>query len=85
MLSSAQIGERLRIAREAAHFTQASVAKEIGVARTTLVAIEQGRRRVRISEVQRLAALYGKSANAILRREAVHLDMVPRFRKMPHG
>ena len=81
-LSDVVIGERLRIARESAKFTQADAAKAIDVARTTLVAIEQGQRRVKTDELQKLAALYGTSANAILRQEAVHLDMVPRFRKL---
>ena len=81
-LSEMEIGERLRIARESAKLTQAASAKAVDVARTTLVAIEQGQRRVRIGEMQRLAALYGTSANAILRCEAVHLDMIPRFRKL---
>lgn len=81
-LSDAVIGERLRLARESAKVTQASAAKTIEVARTTLVAIEQGQRRVKMDELQKLAAVYGTSANAILRREAVHLDMVPRFRKL---
>lgn len=76
------IGERLRIAREGARFTQAAAADAIGVARTTLVAIEKGQRRIRIDELQKLAGIYGTSANAILRRESVHLDMTPRFRKL---
>jgi Zn-dependent peptidase ImmA (M78 family) len=76
------LGERLRIAREAAKLTQAMAAEAIGVARTTVVAIEQGQRRVRIDELQKLAAIYGTSANAILRSEALHLDMLPRFRKL---
>lgn len=84
-LSDAEIGERLRIARESAKFTQASAAEAIKVARTTIVAIEQGQRRVRMDELQKLATIYGTSANAILRREAVHLDMVPRFRKLPQS
>ena len=31
---------------------------------------------------EKLATAYRTSANAILRQEAVHLDMVPRFRKL---
>lgn len=84
-LSDAQIGERLRIAREAAKVTQAGAAQSIDVARTTIVAVEQGQRRVRMDELQKLASLYGTSVNVILRREAVHLDMVPRFRKLPQS
>jgi Zn-dependent peptidase ImmA (M78 family)/DNA-binding XRE family transcriptional regulator len=84
-LPDAVIGERLRIARESAKITQAGAADSIAVARTTIVAIEQGQRRVRMDELQKLAALYATSANAILRREAIHLDMVPRFRKLPQS
>lgn len=81
-LSDVEIGERLRLARELAKITQADAAKTIDVARTTIVAIEQGQRRARMDELQRLAVIYKTSTNAILRREAVHLDMVPRFRKL---
>jgi Zn-dependent peptidase ImmA (M78 family) len=84
-LSDVEIGERLRLAREIAKLTQEEAAAIIDAARTTIVAIEQGKRRVRIDELQKLAAAYGTSANTILRREAVHLDMVPRFRKLPQS
>jgi Zn-dependent peptidase ImmA (M78 family) len=81
-LSDAEIGERLRLAREGRKITQAAAAALIGAARTTIVAIEQGKRRIQMDELQKLAAAYGTSANAVLRRAAVHLDMVPRFRKL---
>lgn len=84
-LPDQKTGERLRIAREAAKVTQAVAADAIGVARTTIVAIEQGQRRVRTEELQKLASTYGTSANAILRREAIHLDLVPRFRRSPEN
>lgn len=79
----ADVGERLRLAREAAGITQADAAAAIDVARTTLVAIEKGQRRIRTGELKRLARLYDTSVNALLRRESVHVDLVPRFRK--HG
>jgi Zn-dependent peptidase ImmA (M78 family) len=82
VLSDQEIGERLRIAREGARITQAAAAEAIGAARTTVVALEQGQRRVRTDELQKLAALYGTSANALLRRESIHIDMIPRFRKL---
>lgn len=75
------IGERLRIARESAKITQAAAATALEVARTTVVAIEQGQRRVRLDELQQLARLYGTSVNALMRRESVHVDLRPRFRK----
>lgn len=81
-LESGDLGERLRIARENAIKTQAEAAEAIGVARTTLVAMEKGQRRVRIGELQQLAALYGTSANAILRKESVHVALAPKFRKL---
>jgi Zn-dependent peptidase ImmA (M78 family)/DNA-binding XRE family transcriptional regulator len=81
-VSSDELGERLRIAREAARVTQADAAEAIKVARTTLVAMEQGQRRVRIDELQKLALLYNLSVNALLRQEAVHVDLTPRFRKL---
>ncbi len=81
-MSPESVGERLRIAREKANFTQEDAAKAIDVARTTLVAIEQGQRRVRINEVHKLAKTYGTSVNALLREEAVHVDLAPRFRKL---
>ena len=81
-LNSHDVGERLRIARGTASITQADAASGIGVARTTLIAIEKGQRRVRPDEVQQLARLYATSVNALLRREAVFVDLVPRFRKL---
>ncbi len=81
-LSPQDVGERLRIAREAAKITQAAAAAALEVARTTVVAIEQGQRRAKLDELQRLASLYGVSLNALLRREAVQVDLKPRFRRL---
>lgn len=81
-LSAQEIGRRLRIARENAEVRQDAAAQSIGVSRPTLVSIEKGARRVRIQEIQALARHYGVSVNALLRREAVHTDLVPRFRKL---
>ena len=76
------LGERLRAARENSGWTQADAANEIGIARTTLVAIEKGQRRARLEELQDLARLYGTSLNGLLRREAVQVNLIPQFRKM---
>lgn len=81
-MSPTEVGERLRIAREGARVTQAAAAAGIGLARTTLVAIEQGQRRVRISELQQFAKLYNTTVNGLLRQEAVQVDLVPKFRKL---
>lgn len=80
-LTSEEIGERLRVAREVAQVTQAAAAGALQIARTTVVAIEQGQRRPRLDELQRFASLYGVSVNALLRREAVQIDLKPRFRR----
>lgn len=79
------LGRRLRLARERVGFTQAQAADEIEVARTTLVAIENGRRRVRMEELRRLAQSYGETVNALTRRESMHIDLLPRFRRAAGG
>ena len=81
-ISAQELGRRLRIARENASIRQARAAHVIGLSRPTLVSIEKGTRRVRIQELQTLAHHYGISVNALLRREAVHPDLIPRFRKL---
>jgi len=81
-LTAQEIGRRLRLARESAKIRQDEAAKVIGMSRPTLVSIEKGDRRVRIHEVQALAKHYKVSVNALLRREAVHTDLVPRFRRL---
>lgn len=81
-LDYAEVGKRLRCARETKGITQAAAADTIGIARTTLVAIEQGRRAWRPAEIQRLAATYGTTANELLRDEAIHVHLAPRFRKL---
>lgn len=81
-LTQEELGERLRLARESTGKTQADAAEAIGVARTTLVAMEKGQRRVKIGEMQQLARLYGTTANALMRKESVHIELVPKFRKL---
>lgn len=81
-LTAQEIGRRLRLARESAKIRQDEAAKVIGMSRPTLVSIEKGDRRARIQELQTLANHYGVSVNALLRREAVHTDLVPRFRRL---
>lgn len=82
-LSPLELGERLRTAREAANATQDVAAKAAGMSRTTLVSIEKGQRPARLDEIQALSLFYGISANALLRKEAVHVDLLPRFRSLP--
>lgn len=81
-LSQFELGERLRSARETANLTQDVAAKAAGLSRTTLVAIEKGHRAAKLMELQDLCGSYGVSVNSILRRESVHVDLVPRFRTL---
>jgi Zn-dependent peptidase ImmA (M78 family)/transcriptional regulator with XRE-family HTH domain len=81
----ADVGDRLRIAREAAKLTQAAAAAAANMARTTLVAIEQGQRKLRMDELLLLAKLYGTSVNALFRQGSVHVDLTPKFRKLPES
>lgn len=81
-INPVEVGERLRIARDGANLSQAAAAEAIKIARTTLVAIEKGERRVRMNELQLLARLYGTSVNALIRQEAIKVDLAPRFRKL---
>ena len=69
-LSPAELGARLKVARETANVTQDAGAKAAGIARTTLVSIEKGQRSARIDEVQALSRCYGVSVNSLLRRES---------------
>ncbi|HEX4964293.1 MAG TPA: helix-turn-helix transcriptional regulator, partial [Thermoanaerobaculia bacterium] len=61
------IGKRLQAARTACGKTQQEAAGFLGVARTTVTAIEKGERRVQTGELVRLAGLYGRSLGELLR------------------
>lgn len=62
-----ELGERLQNARKARGLTQQTVADFLGVARTTVTAIEKGERRLQATELARLAARYGRSVAELLR------------------
>lgn len=79
-LTNAEIGDRLRKARQAAGVTQSEAAATLSVSRPTLVAIETGRRRFKAEELRLLAERYGTGVNRILSPSAVHLNLVARFR-----
>ena len=82
-IEPAVLGERLRVARGRAGLTQDQSAKGADMARTTVVAIEKGERRIRRDELAAFAQLYGVSLNEILRDHAIRIDLEPRFRAMP--
>jgi Zn-dependent peptidase ImmA (M78 family)/DNA-binding XRE family transcriptional regulator len=79
MISSQQLGERLGDARKRAGLTQAEVADRVGLARTTLVAIEKGERRPSNAELVRLGEVLKASMNDLLRETLVRAQISPRF------
>lgn len=63
------IGERLADARRARRLTQQQAADELGVARTTITAMEKGVRRPRATELVKLAQLYARPVNEFVRAD----------------
>lgn len=80
-LAPADLGERLRVARSGANLTQDAVAAALGMARTTLVAIEKGQRPVRHEELLAFGRLYGVSVGKLTSPDAVHVDLAAKFRR----
>jgi Zn-dependent peptidase ImmA (M78 family)/DNA-binding XRE family transcriptional regulator len=76
-----ELGRRLKAARTAAEVTQEVAAERIGAARTTIVAIERGDRRLSSEELLALCELYGVSVGQMLRAGAVQVDLAPQFRR----
>lgn len=76
------VGERLADARRARKLTQRQAADAIGVARTTITAMEKGDRRPRASELVRLAQLYGRRVRDMVRPESptTEPDFIVQFR-----
>jgi Zn-dependent peptidase ImmA (M78 family)/DNA-binding XRE family transcriptional regulator len=74
------VGRRLHDARRARGLTQQDVANELGIARTTVTAIEQGERRVRPEELLRLARLYGRAVSNLIREQEVVEEFLVQFR-----
>lgn len=80
MISSQQLGERLADARKRAKLTQAEVADAVGIARTTLVAIEKGERRPGNAELVRLGEILHTPVHDLLRETLIRAEISPRFR-----
>src|SRR6266550_7303453 len=76
------LGERLRRARSNANLTQDTVAGQLEIARTTLVAIERGQRRVKPEELVGFARLYGISVGRLTAPNAIHVDLTAKFRRV---
>ena len=74
------LGARLQEARKARGLTQQKVADELEMARTTIVAIEKGERRVTSQELVRFADLYGRPISDFVARQVLTVGFVPQFR-----
>ncbi len=74
------VGLRLQEARKARSLTQQEVADHLGIARTTLVAIEKGERAVRPEEIVQLSEFFGRSLHELLRQREPLVDFVVQFR-----
>lgn len=63
------VGQRLRNARETLGLTQEDVAGALGIQRTSVIAIEAGKRNVSALELRRLGRLYRRDVSWILGEE----------------
>jgi len=75
------LGSRLSEARRSRGMTQQKVAEEMGMARTTVVAIEKGERRVSANELLTFASLYGREVSRLVKEGPPTSDFAPEFRK----
>lgn len=79
-LDPRNLGLRLQEARKATGMTQLDVATQLGVARTTVVAIEKGERRITPHELVQIASLYRRSVSDLVSKRVVAESLVPQFR-----
>lgn len=75
-----KLGDRLQQARKKCGMTQADAAKVINVARTTIVAIEKGQRRLKPNELIKLARAYGEAVSNFVRPSPVIEPFQVQFR-----
>lgn len=77
------LGEKLKCSRVNRGLTQNEAADHLGVARTTLVAIEKGDRRISAKELFMLSSLYGHSLSDWTSEKPAPVPLVPQFRMPP--
>src|SRR5436190_4184571 len=83
MESNEAVGQRIAKAREFLGLTQAVIAEKLGLARTTQVAIEQGRRPVSVAELYRYADVLSRPLDYFLGLGVWgKADFRPQFRLM---
>jgi Zn-dependent peptidase ImmA (M78 family)/transcriptional regulator with XRE-family HTH domain len=74
------LGARLKAARTMSRMTQEAAANALGMARTTLVAIEGGKRKVNLEELRAMAGLYGASEVDLIDAGSAPVEMQVQFR-----
>ncbi|NET54873.1 MAG: ImmA/IrrE family metallo-endopeptidase [Symploca sp. SIO2E6] len=75
-----RLGELLQQARTRCGMTQADAAKVIDAARTTMVAIEKGERRLKPTELIKLARAYGRAVSDFVQQRPVVQPFQVQFR-----
>ncbi|MEM7536326.1 MAG: XRE family transcriptional regulator [Chloroflexota bacterium] len=65
-ISLTELGQKLQRVRKRQGITQAAAAEMLGVARTTITAIEKGERRIKASELLTLSNIYGQPVGNFL-------------------
>ncbi|MFO8040229.1 MAG: XRE family transcriptional regulator [Sodalinema sp.] len=75
-----ELGERLRQCRKQRGLTQADAARDINVARTTLVAIEKGERQIKPKELIQLARLYERPVSDFMASPSMTQPFAVQFR-----
>lgn len=75
-----KLGELLQQARKTCGMTQADAAQVIDAARTTIVAIEKGERRLKSNELIKLARAYGRAVSDFVRSSPVTEPFEVQFR-----
>lgn len=79
-LDPRELGQNLKLAREQRGLRQEDAAQVINVARTTITAIEQGKRRVKADELIKLVKAYGRSISDFTRSRPIARDFRVQFR-----
>jgi Zn-dependent peptidase ImmA (M78 family)/DNA-binding XRE family transcriptional regulator len=74
------LGAKLKHARSLHRITQEAAASKLGVARTTLVAIEAGKRAVSSQELRQFAELYDVPESELINDDVVPLELEVEFR-----
>lgn len=87
LIRPSALGPRLKAARTMAKLTQEEAATKLDLARTTLLAIEAGKRPAKLEELRAFADLYGVRESELLSGTRQPLDLDVKFRssgQQPH-